>query len=391
MKEGNITNRIAGLVAHTSKAQSAQNDQPGSQPAKQNLEEQHTPTSKKQKRAAPLSVVIGYKSQPRTHVPTPRGGKIVHLVIRGTPSSVAKQILKHPNYSSKMVEEIGKMIKKELTTLCSENANSMLLRSNNKSDLMQFTWDQFLPEAYNHLNYWKWILVQQPDAYFRAIDPAAPICESQNEGNVMEEIDDLQCNSVDAELREELLCPNFSDSDATEPNSVTFDDSVVEAELLNSSSNNFVFDTLENDFLFDDDVDDAIAVDCSTVDAAEETELMEICNGDETDNPILVRHGDEVISEAKWNGFKLCGDNIDKTVKPRNMTISKQRVSIISILMLFLTELICLYVQNISFFKLHFEDAVEYHIKHKFTKEISTKAETNSEIFEYSFVKAIFE
>uniref|UniRef100_A0A1X7SZP6 Uncharacterized protein n=1 Tax=Amphimedon queenslandica TaxID=400682 RepID=A0A1X7SZP6_AMPQE len=82
-----------------------------------------------------------------------------------------------------------------------------------------------------------------------------------------------------------------------------------------------------NDFLFDDDVDDAIAVDCSTVDAAEETELMETCNGDETDNPILVRRGDEVISEAKRNGFKLCGDNIDKTVKPRNMTISKQSQS----------------------------------------------------------------
>uniref|UniRef100_A0A1X7SZ01 Uncharacterized protein n=1 Tax=Amphimedon queenslandica TaxID=400682 RepID=A0A1X7SZ01_AMPQE len=175
LKEGNITNRIAGLVAHTSQAQSAQNNQPGSQPAKQNLEEQHTPTSKKQKRAAPLSVVIGYKSQPRTRVPMPRGGKIVHLVVRGTPSSVAKQILKHPNYSSKMVEEIGKMIKKELTTLCSDNANSMLLGSNNKYDLMQFTWDQFLPEVYNHLNYWKWILVRQPDAYFRAIDPAAPL------------------------------------------------------------------------------------------------------------------------------------------------------------------------------------------------------------------------
>ena len=35
----------------------------------------------------------------------------------------------------------------------------------------------------------------------------------------------------------------------------------------------------------------------------------------------------EVISEAKWNGFKLCGDNIDKTVKPRYMTITKQSQS----------------------------------------------------------------
>ena len=57
LKEGNIANRIAGLVAHTSQAQSSLQSQPaGSQPAKRNLEEQHTPTSKKQKRAAPLSV-----------------------------------------------------------------------------------------------------------------------------------------------------------------------------------------------------------------------------------------------------------------------------------------------------------------------------------------------
>ena len=61
LKEGNITNRIAGLVAHTSQAQSAQS-QPGSQPAKRSLEEQHTPTSKKQKRTALLSVSLGIVS-----------------------------------------------------------------------------------------------------------------------------------------------------------------------------------------------------------------------------------------------------------------------------------------------------------------------------------------
>uniref|UniRef100_A0A1X7SP68 DUF6589 domain-containing protein n=1 Tax=Amphimedon queenslandica TaxID=400682 RepID=A0A1X7SP68_AMPQE len=142
---------------------------------------------------------------------------------------------------------------------------------------------------------------------------------------------------------------------------------------------------------------------------------METCNGDETDNPILVRRDDEVISEAKWNGFKLCGDNIDKTVKPRNMTISKQsqsfnyfnsyavldridmslcseeaplidlepdmgsilpsndnKLSIIRNMAVLVARIL---VKNISFFKLHFEDAVEYHIKHKFTKEMSTKSE----------------
>ena len=151
--------------------------------------------------------------------------------------------------------------------------------------------------------------------------------ESQNEGDEMEEIDDLQCNSVDDGYNlEELLCPNFSDSDETEQDSVTFDDSVVEAELLNSSSDDVVSDTFKND-LFDVYFDDTIAIDCSTIDAAEETELMETCSGDETDNPISVRRDDEVISEAKWNGFKLCGDNIDKTVKPRNMTITKQSQS----------------------------------------------------------------
>ena len=95
-------------------------------------------------------VVVGYNSHPRTHVPTPRRCKIVHLVIRGTPSSVARQIFKHPNYAAKMVEEIGMIIRKELTTLCSDNANSILLRSTDKSDLIKFTWDQFLSEVGVH-------------------------------------------------------------------------------------------------------------------------------------------------------------------------------------------------------------------------------------------------
>ena len=49
-----------------------------------------------------------------------------------------------------MVEEIGQIIRKELTTLCSDNANSILLRSTDKSDLMKFTWDQFLSEVDVH-------------------------------------------------------------------------------------------------------------------------------------------------------------------------------------------------------------------------------------------------
>uniref|UniRef100_A0A1X7VAN4 Uncharacterized protein n=1 Tax=Amphimedon queenslandica TaxID=400682 RepID=A0A1X7VAN4_AMPQE len=121
---------------------------------------------------------------------------------------------------------------------------------------------------------------------------------------------------------EKSLCRNFSDTDETEPDSVTFHDSVVQAELLYKSSN-VVFDSIENDLF--DDVDNATVIDCLTVSAAEETELMETRNGDKTDNLILVRCDDEVMSEAKWNGLKLCGNIIDKTVKPRNMTISKQK------------------------------------------------------------------
>ena len=32
-------------------------------------------------------------------------------------------------------------------------------------------------------------------------------------------------------------------------------------------------------------------------------------------------------------------------------------------------------VRNMAFFKLHFEDAIEYHIEHKFTTQMSTKSE----------------
>uniref|UniRef100_A0A1X7VBF1 Uncharacterized protein n=1 Tax=Amphimedon queenslandica TaxID=400682 RepID=A0A1X7VBF1_AMPQE len=199
LKEANITNGIAGFggTHYSGTAQS----QPGSQPAKYNLEEQHTPTSKNQKECS-SSVVIGYKSRQRTYVPTPSYGKIVHLV---------------------------------------------------------------------------WML------------------------NI-----------------EKSLCHNFSDTDETEPDSVTFHDSVVQAELLYKSSIDVVFDSIENDLF--DDVDNAIVIDCLTVYAAEETELMETRNGDKTDNLILVRCDYEVMSKAKWNGFKLCGNIIDKIVKPRNMT-----------------------------------------------------------------------
>lgn len=55
-------------------------------------------------------VVVGY-NKPRTHkVSTPMRAKIDHLVVRGTPLSVASQILKHPDYVSAMIGEIGKLL-----------------------------------------------------------------------------------------------------------------------------------------------------------------------------------------------------------------------------------------------------------------------------------------
>ena len=145
--------------------------------------------------------------------------------------------------------------------------------------------------------------------------------------------------------------------------------------------------------------------------------------------PVTINHeGTEVENESaevsSWTGFKLCDDNLDKTVKPRFMRIDRQACSlhffnsfavldridlssfsgiciqytlsfimtcfigfmpavdtevdieeilpshdIHASLMHNMTILVSrILVKNLSFFKLHFEDVVENHIKHKYTK-----------------------
>ena len=120
----------------------------------------------------------------------------------------------------------------------------------------------------------------------------------------------------------------------------------------------------------------------------------------------------------EWTGFKIVGDNLDRVVKSRYMRINQQNRSLnyfnsyavkdkinlssfcdsktvfetnVDMELLFPsndihTKLIHrmaivvtrILVEEIPTFKLYFEDTVEYHIKHKYSNEMSKKSEVVS-------------
>lgn len=121
---------------------------------------------------------------------------------------------------------------------------------------------------------------------------------------------------------------------------------------------------------------------------------------------------------SNWTGFKIVGDNIDKTIKPRYMRFDRQTQSLhyfhsyaikdrinlsdksdvlpdpptnpnlLSLLpnsddisemkRLFGIHVSRIMVENFSFMKTGFVDAVEWHIQHKFYDEMSEKSDTVS-------------
>ena len=119
----------------------------------------------------------------------------------------------------------------------------------------------------------------------------------------------------------------------------------------------------------------------------------------------------------KWHGYRICGDNIDKTIRTRYMCLDKRNASLhyfhsfavhnridfpmlsdapvdkttlqceemaVSILpstsddQVLCSNLAILIsrvlVDHMKFFQLMFEDVVERHIKHQFYKEMSSKS-----------------
>ena len=123
---------------------------------------------------------------------------------------------------------------------------------------------------------------------------------------------------------------------------------------------------------------------------------------------------------SSWNGFKLVGDNLDKTVKPRYMRMNRQNRSlnyfhafavkdridlssfssyvpytnigvntidllpseeVHSQLMKNLSVLVSrILVDNMPVFKFYFEDAVQRHLNHEYSSEMSRKSDVVSMI-----------
>lgn len=140
-------------------------------------------------------------------------------------------------------------------------------------------------------------------------------------------------NSVDNSIVEyedglEMSSCNVMDNE-DELDSVSFVDSVFADEAISSDEDVECDSIIGNDSIVANDdvelvgnaVDDLIVTDM-------EEELKEHSDCVDADALIVVGHNDkDVRNEPKWKGFKICGDNIDKTVKPRNMTINNQSLS----------------------------------------------------------------
>ena len=130
---------------------------------------------------------------------------------------------------------------------------------------------------------------------------------------------------------------------------------------------------------------------------------------------------DDIISEPEWTGFKIVGDNIDKTVKPRHIRFDRQASSLhyfhsyavkdrvnfanqsgslpdppnapdllsmlpndndISVMKhLFEIHVSRITVEHIPFMKSAFGDIVEWHIQHKYYEEMGKKSDTVSFTF----------
>ena len=66
-----------------------------------------------------------------------------------TAKSAARVALKDPEVRKYLALEMGKLIKSEIKTLCSERVDS-IQRSSSKSDILSFPWVRVLEEAKEH-------------------------------------------------------------------------------------------------------------------------------------------------------------------------------------------------------------------------------------------------
>ena len=95
---------------------------------------------------------MGYKSGYKAYQQhTPKRKKYVQLLARcgNTAKSLATAVLKDPDVCKLLVAGIGKIIKFEVKTLCTDGVNS-IQRSADKEDIVKFPWKKVMEEAIEH-------------------------------------------------------------------------------------------------------------------------------------------------------------------------------------------------------------------------------------------------
>ena len=207
---------------------------------------------------------------------------------------------------------------------------------------------------------------------------------------------------------EELRSPNEFDDEVEESKEMASDHSDIEVE------SEIDVDEVENDDEIENDVE------------AENDYETEKAENDDTCNSTAATTGtsSEMITtctesdNSTWSGFKIVGDNLDHTVRPRHMSLDRQtrslnyfnsyavrdRINLSSFssfkpvidtdvnfddilpspmvhsnLMKNMATLVSrILVDNLEVFKFYFEDAVERHILHTYSKDMEKKSEVVS-------------
>ena len=89
---------------------------------------------------------MGYKrSRPRTYALTPSRKRIGKALARKAPRTVAVQALAGPTTRLHVLSEIGRILRAEMTAMCSDKTAS-LLRTHSIQDLSHFQWKNVIQE-----------------------------------------------------------------------------------------------------------------------------------------------------------------------------------------------------------------------------------------------------
>lgn len=91
---------------------------------------------------------VNYK-KPKNFYLTPNRKRVTKAVCRGSKMKVVSECMKDSKMQNYTIQLIGRILRKEMTSLCSDSAKSML-REKTASALTQFTWGRLYDELSVH-------------------------------------------------------------------------------------------------------------------------------------------------------------------------------------------------------------------------------------------------